>query len=246
MKSTFLTAEWRKLLMAQYAVDPAVLAPYLPSGVELDLFEGRCFVSLVGFLFDRVRVKRIPIPFHTRFEEINLRFYVIRRLPDGSTRRGVVFVRELVPRRAIAFVAHRFYEEPYLAVPTRHQISQQDDHLRVAYDWQYGGRWHRMAATADPRLIAIAPGSIEEFITEHYWGYTKRSNGSTSEYRVEHPRWHIHPLRAYESDVDFGALYGPAFAFLNTESPSSLLLAEGSAVKVYVGEHLQSSPPPSR
>jgi uncharacterized protein YqjF (DUF2071 family) len=78
MASTFLTAEWRKLIMAQYIVDPATLAPWLPSGVELDLYQGQCYVSLVGFLFDKVRIKGLPIPFHTRFEEINLRFYVRR------------------------------------------------------------------------------------------------------------------------------------------------------------------------
>ena len=169
--------------MVQYTVEPALLMPYLPRGLELDLFQGSCYVSLVGFLFDRVRLKGIPIPFHTQFEEINLRFYVRRRETDGTTKRGVVFIREFVPRRAIAFVAKQFYEEPYLAIPTRHEIKGSTDSLHVAYDWKFGGRWHSLAVQTVPSALKITQGGEEEFITEHYWGYTKRSGGSTSAYR---------------------------------------------------------------
>ncbi len=166
--STFLTAEWRKLIMVQYAIDPTLLNPYLPTGVELDLYEGRCYVSLVAFLFDRVRMKGLPIPFHTRFEEVNLRFYVRRREPDGSLKRGVVFIREFVPRRAIAFVAKRIYEEPYAAIPTNHRIQHSPESLTVGYGWDLGGRSHSIALEAGPIPQNIQPSSEEEFITEHY------------------------------------------------------------------------------
>src|SRR6201996_9299317 len=194
MASTFLTAEWRKLIMAQYVVEPATLTPWLPAGIELDLFQNRCYVSLVGFLFDNTRLKGIPIPFHTRFEEINLRFYVHRTEADGSMKRGVVFVREFVPRWAIATVARLFYEEPYQAIPTRHAIVASSTGLSVEYRWKLGGRWHGVSAgSALQQASEIAAGSEEEFITEHYFGYTKRSDGSTSEYGVEHPRWKVYP-----------------------------------------------------
>src|SRR5579875_2618177 len=127
MPSPFLTAEWRHLIMAQYEVPAATLAPYLPSGVELDLFRGACYVSLVGFLFDRVRIKGIAIPFHTRFEEVNLRFYVRRTGPDGASRRGVVFIREFVPRAAITLVANALYQEPYATLSTGRSIIQRSD-----------------------------------------------------------------------------------------------------------------------
>ena len=240
MPSTFLTAEWRKLIMAQYAVKPQLLMPYLPRGVELDLFrhpggESRCYVSLIAFLFDKVRVKGLPVPLHTRFEEINLRFYVRRREDDGGVKRGVVFVREFVPRRAIAWVAKKFYEEPYLAVPTRSEISLGGESLSAKYGWKLGGRWHTLSAAAYRSPQPIAPGSEEEFVTEHYWGYTKRSDGSTSAYQVEHPRWETYRLQSYEIDVDFERLYGPEFAFLNGARESSVLLAEGSRVAVRSG-----------
>jgi hypothetical protein len=133
MSRTFLTAEWRKLIMAQYAVDPAALAPWLPRGVELDLFQGRCYISLVGFLFDRVRVLGLPIPFHTRFEEVNLRFYVARTEPDGSRKRGVVFIREFVPKTAITVIANSLYEEPYATLSMRQSIASTPSALAVSY-----------------------------------------------------------------------------------------------------------------
>ncbi len=233
-----MRAEWRKLIMAQYTVDPATLAPYLPAGLELDLFHGECFVSLIGFLFDRVRIKGLAIPFHTRFEEVNLRFYVRARDQDGSTRRGVVFIREFVPRMAITLVANLLYEEPYRTLRTGRKITQTENSLEVLYDWKSRDRWYRMAAEASSTLQPIAPGSIEEFITEHYWGFTKRSRGPTSQYQVEHPRWETYAIRRSMIDADFGALYGEAFASLNAQEPASVLLAEGAPVSIRGGTRL--------
>ena len=241
MSSIFLTAEWRKLVMAQYEVAPEVLAPYLPRGLELDLYQGRCYVSLVAFLFDRVRVKGFAVPGHTSFEEINLRFYVRRREDDGSVKRGVIFVREFVPRWAIAFVAKRIYEEPYLAAPTSHKFGAKKELVFARYAWNMGGRVHALEAAGYVPAQEIEPGSEEEFVTEHYWGYTKRSDGGTAAYQVEHPRWQTYRLQSYQVDVDFERLYGRAFGFLKGVPESSVLLAEGSAVRVHSGFRLRQT-----
>jgi uncharacterized protein YqjF (DUF2071 family) len=238
MSDTFLTAEWRKLIMAQYTVDPAILAPWLPAGTELDLFHGRCFVSMVGFVFDRVRLKGLPIPFHTRFDEVNLRFYVRRVERDGTAKRGVVFVREFVPRAAITIIANALYEEPYATLPMRHEIRHRPDVLQVEYSWKHHRNWYSLAVEASPEARPIASGSVEEFTTEHYWGYTKRSSGATSQYEVRHPSWMTYPIRRYRFDLDFAALYGPRFASLNGQQPDNILLAEGSAVSVDAGSRL--------
>ena len=238
MSFTFLTAEWRKLIMAQYEVTPAVLLPHLPQGLELDLHQGRCFVSLVGFLFDRVRLLGIPAPWHTRFEEVNLRFYVRRSMPDGSSRRGVIFLSEIVPRAAITLVAQTLYGEAYSTAPTRHEWSQKPDTLHVRYGWKHRGMWQSVAVQAHPAPEPIAHGSMEEFITEHYWGYTERRGGGASEYGVEHPRWQVYPVRAAEVQADFGSLYGAPFAGLSARPPGHVLLAEGSAIAIRWGGHI--------
>jgi uncharacterized protein len=233
MSHTFLKAEWRKLAMANYVVDPVILQQYLPYKTEIDLWQGRCYVSLVGFLFADVKVMGLSIPFHTTFEEVNLRFYV-KYNDKGEWKRGVVFIKEIVPKTAITLVANLIYKEHYATMPMRHTWKTANDTLEVAYEWK-AQDWHSFKIVAQDSTVPIKEGSEAEFITEHYWGYTKLSNNRTSEYGVEHPRWEVYPMIDYNIKADFGAIYGSNFAFLNQENPVSVFLAEGSEIKVKGG-----------
>jgi uncharacterized protein YqjF (DUF2071 family) len=227
----FLTAHWRYLAMLNFAVDPKVLQPLAPAETELDFHNGQTFISVVGFLFLDTRVIGVPIPFHRDFEEVNLRFYV-RRKSGEEWRRGVVFVRELVPRRAIALIARTFYDEPYLALPMRHVLEHNDGRLFAEYQWRRGRRWETLAMTASGDPQSAAPGSHEEFITEHYWGYTARRDGC-SEYRVEHPRWRLWTAETTKFDADVATLYGPQFVEALEAPRVSGFIAEGSHIQVY-------------
>jgi uncharacterized protein len=240
MAKTFLTAEWRKLIMANYAVAPEVLLPYLPVGTELDRYDGECYVSLVGFLFRDVRLKSIPVPFHRTFEEVNLRFYVRHITPTGEVRRGVVFISELVPRFALSLVANVIYGEPYATVPMRYRWEKMPESRSVAYEWRYRGHWNALRVNAATEAQSIAVGSAEEFFTEHYWGYTKRG-AWTSEYEVLHPRWMMYPVLEHTIDADFDALYGSSFASLTGRKPESILLAEGSTIEVRSGQRIAAA-----
>jgi uncharacterized protein len=231
MKKKFLEAEWKHLIMANYAVDPAVLLPHLPAGTELDLWQGKCYVSLVGFMFENTKVLGVKIPFHINFEEVNLRFYV-RHNDNGVWKRGVVFISEIVPRPAIAFVANTFFNEHYHTCSMKHRIEQTADWLYVGYQWKHKGKWNSISVVADPGPIAMQPGSEEEFITEHYWGYSKTTAEKATEYAVEHPCWKVHRVETYEVQCNFGELYGDAFAVLTNTKPDSVLLAEGADVVV--------------
>lgn len=234
----FLTAEWRWLLMLNYEVDPALLRPLVPAGTELDQWGGVTYASVVGFLFRRTRVLGVPIPFHVRFEELNLRFYVRRRGPEGW-RRGVVFVKEVVPRFAIAAVARWVYNENYVAMPMRHRVSL-DAHTggAVEYGWRMDGRWSSLRARATGPARPLTEGSEEEFITEHYWGYAAQRDGGCVEYQVEHPRWKVWRAQGAELDADVGALYGPAFAEPLSAPPRSALIADGSPIVVRRGRRM--------
>jgi uncharacterized protein YqjF (DUF2071 family) len=236
--TTFLTAEWRKLIMANYAVEPEVLLPYLPVGTTLDPYEGQCYVSLVGFLFKDTRIKSVPVPFHRTFEEVNLRFYVQHTTPAGERRRGVVFLSELVPRFALTLVANTIYGEKYATVPLRYRWSEDDAERKVGYEWKHRGRWSSLSVKAAVEAEAIGVGSAEEFFTEHYWGYTARRGGWTSEYGVMHPRWEMYRVLGHSIEVDFGALYGEEFAGLAGREPESILLAEGSKIEVRSGARI--------
>ncbi len=233
MSNTFLQAEWRRLAMANYSVDQKILQKYLPYKTELDLWNNTCYVSLVGFMFLNTRVKGFKIPFHINFEEVNLRFYV-RYNDNGNWKRGVVFIKEIVPKPALTFIANIVYNEHYETLPMKHVWEAKGDSMRVEYFWKKD-RWNSLKVLARNTLFSIVDGSEEEFITEHFWGYTKISDNKTSEYGVEHPRWKVYTLKEYAVDVDFGFMYGSAFEFLKIEKPTSVFLAEGSEIIVKSG-----------
>jgi uncharacterized protein len=216
--------------MLNYVVDPAVIERLVPAGTEIDYENGETFVSIVGFLFLDTRLLGLPIPLHRDFEEVNLRFYVRRKSAD-TWRRGVVFVRELVPRRAIALVARAFYGEPYFALPMKHNIEHVDGSLSVEYSWRRVKRWEflKVAASGEPQSIPV--GSHAEFITEHYWGYTCVRD-SCSEYRVEHPRWRVWNADQFEFNADVAALYGEQFVEPLNARPRSAFIADGSPITV--------------
>jgi uncharacterized protein YqjF (DUF2071 family) len=253
----FLTAEWRYLAMLNYAVSPALvkasLAPLVPAGTELDQLEGKTYLSLVGFRFLRTRVRGLWIPFHSSFDEVNLRFYVKRqgigstRQGIGPARRGVVFVREIVPRFAIAKVAQVVYHEKYIALPMSHQVIEPtSEHGRVQaeYRWRYQGQWNRLRVACAGRPALAPEGSLQQFITEHYWGYGAQPDGGSLEYQVAHDPWRVWTATqaSFQSDThaDYPTgLYGPELARCLSGEPDSAFLAEGSAVTVYSGNRIE-------
>lgn len=229
----FLTAKWHNLVMANYIVEPELLQNRVPKGTSLDFHEGKLFVSLVGFMFLDTKVLGVPIPFHINFEEVNLRFYVKRETKD-EIRRGVCFVKEIVPRFAITTVARTIYGEPY----ETWKMSHAEQEKELTYIWEKDNIKNRLHVEVAESLGVPTEGSEGEFIIEHYWGYTKRHGNRTDEYKVEHPKWELFNVNYAEIDVDFGKTYGKEFAFLSDLEPASILLAKGSEIAVYKGEKL--------
>jgi len=227
----FITAEWRKLIMANYVIDPGLLKKYLPAKTELDTWNDNHYISLVGFMFLNTRLKGLPIPFHANFPEVNLRFYVKYR-SGNEWKRGVVFINEFVPKPAISFIANRLFKEKYVTFPMKHKWEITDKKM-IGYYWKKNDKWHKLEATASLDSFELKTGSKEEFITEHYWGYSLIDQNKTGEYKVEHPRWNIYPVEKYDIDCNFKDLYGNEFEFLDHSQPGSVFLAEGSQISVY-------------
>lgn len=238
-KRVFLKAEWRKLLMVNYEVDVKTILPYLPAHTEPDLYKGTCLVSIVGFMFLNTRVKGMKILYHVNFEEVNLRFYNTYKAPAGEVRRGTTFIKEIVSRPAITFIANTLYKEKYVTLPMGHTIKEHGDELEVEYRWRYNQKINLVRCKAEKKLNPMAQNSLEEFITEHYWGYTKLSLTETSEYAVEHPRWETYTVTDFQVDIDFEGLYGPGFATLKDQKPHSVLLTEGSEILVRGGDRIK-------
>ena len=235
---TFLTAKWLNLIMLNYEVDAAVLKPYIPAGTELDLWEGKALVSMVGFLFHDTKVLGIRWPMHVNFEEVNLRFYV--RYFDGKIwKRGAVFISEIVPKQAIAIIANNLYREHYRALPMRHSIIPVADKTQYLYEWKLNDRWNKLGATVSNEINNIKPGTAEEFILEHYWGYNIWDAKTTMQYQVEHVSWQTRPVTGFVFDADVLNLYGEVFVPYLTAQPYSAFFANGSAIGVRIGEKIR-------
>lgn len=226
-----MTARWENLIMANYTIDPAALLPYLAPGVEIDLFEGKAYVSLVGFLFKNSRIFGVPIPLLGTFEEVNLRFYV-RRKDGDSYKRGVVFINETVPYKPVAWLANKLYKEHYIAIPTKHRIVKTDVQKEVEFQWKTPSQWNKIGVSASLFSGEMERGSLQEFIFEHYFGYTRLSDTASQEYRINHPRWQVNKVLDYSIDCNFAEMYGSAFAELSQHKPEGIFLAEGSDISV--------------
>ena len=228
----FLKANWENIIMANYEIDPKILIPFLPKEVELDLFNGKCYISLVGFMFNNTKLFNIPIPFFGNFEEINLRFYVKRTEENNITKRGVVFINETIPYPIVAWVANKLYNEHYTVVPTKHKIVEENSLKKVKFEWLLNKKWNSIAVTSSIASEKMKRNSLESFIYEHYYGYTKTADNKTEEYKLQHPSWKVSEVIDYVIDCDFESMYGKSFAVLNQTKPEAVFIADGSAVAI--------------
>jgi uncharacterized protein YqjF (DUF2071 family) len=230
MKQIFLKANWENIVMANYEVDPSILKPYLPNGVELDYYKYITYVSLLGFMFKKTRLFEIPIPFFGSFEEVNLRFYV-RRIEGKKVKKGVVFINETVPFKIVALLANKLYKEHYISIPTKNSTIISDN-KNIVYEWKKNEQWNSLTVNTETTQQKIESNSIEEFIFERYFGFTKLDKDNSQEYRIAHPKWMTNKILNYNIKCDFGAMYGAPFAHLTNKTPDSIIQAEGSAVTI--------------
>lgn len=226
-KPVFLSADWRHLCLLNYEIDPNILAPHLPYGTELDYLNGKTYVSLVAFMFYKTKaLGLVPAFFHQTFEEINLRFYVIRK-DENEIKRGVVFIKEIVPKPFLAYIARTFYNENYVAMPTSNKITE-----GISYEYTWGENQLKIMSTN--KKMAAPSDSPERWITEHYWGYTKISSSKTYEYQVKHPVWNLYGVEGFSLSGNLGELYGQEFTSALSSSPNSIFIADGSEVTVHM------------
>ena len=244
-RQPFLTSKWLDLVFLNYEVPPSLLEPLLPKGTELDSYGGRLLASVVGLRFEDTRVRGLALPFHRDFDEVNLRFYVRRYAADGELRRAVVFVSELVPLRAVAWVARRLYNEPYSCVTMSHAIAREDKEAvpsSIEYTWRWQGGAYALGGRPVGPLAALLRPSEAEFVSEHFWGYTRQRDGSTLEYEVYHPAWEICPLAGARLQGDVARLYGARWGGALSAAPASAFYARGSKVEVFAGQALSADP----
>ncbi len=232
MTSHFLHAEWNNLILANYVIDKKILLPLLPYKTELDFYNNKTYVSLVGFMFLNTRIKGFHVPYHVNFEVVNLRFYV-RNNDMGKWKRGNVFIKEIVPKPAISFIANNLYREKYSTMKMDHFHVEKDNKIETCYQWKFKNKWNKLEASCEKKSLPMRINSEEEFIAESYWNYTKYNETKTYEYEIIHPRWEVFRVLDYTIDCDFEGIYGDEFSFLCNEKPASVFMSKGSEVRIH-------------
>jgi uncharacterized protein YqjF (DUF2071 family) len=228
IRRPFLTARWSNLAILTYEVPPALLEPHLPAGLELDRRGGAAFASIVAFDFLDARMWGVAWPGFRTFPDINLRFYVRR-----GEQRGVVFIREFVPRPAVAWLARAVYNEPFLIAPIESGVLDEASAIVTVRRLRWHGRSHAIEVTGNRPGRRPAEDSQEHLFKERKWGFGRDRRGRTTVYEVRHPVWEIYPVRSWSLDLDWAHVYGEPWGFLSSEKPASVILAAGSAVSVY-------------
>jgi len=230
----FLTAVWSDLILMSYAVPPEALAPYLTEELEPDMWEGSAWCSLVAFNFEQARVLGWSVPYPKSlcdFPEFNLRLYVRQ-----GDRQGVVFVRELAPSPLVCGLAKLLYNEPYTAVPIRSRVTEVGDLRRVRHDFVVNGKPQWIGVTARGEARFAPKDSFEHWVKEQPAGFNRSRGGKLTSFHVWHPDWRTYEVEEYGVGVDFGQLYGDGWQFLQDRTPDSVVLAEGSHIKIYPNE----------
>jgi len=238
-RPVFLRANWNHLILCNFEVDPGILEPYIPPGTLLDDFQGKHWVSIVAFQFEKTKLLGVPAFFHQSFEEINLRFYVKR--PDGSGfKRGTVFISEIVPKKLIPLVANRLYNENYRFLPMKHHWADEGEMERIRFELKPSHDWNRIEVLAEKKSRLPLVDSFESFIVEHYWGYNKIRTHTSLEYGVEHPSWELSSVKSCIFDLKIQELYGSSFEKYLNFPPSSVFLARGSDILIRTPTYFQS------
>jgi len=237
----FLKANWNHLIMANFEVPGELLLPYLPGGTELDTHNGKHYVSIVGFLFEKTEILGIPAFFHRKFEEVNLRFYVTYK-ENETIKRGTVFISEIVPKPIIPLVANTLYNEVYSFHAMNHCLEPRENELFVRYEWKSKSGWNFLEVKAENKSKPTLPGSMENFISEHYWGYNALNQKQTLEYGVEHISWEVYPVKSCNFEINTVELYGKAFNQYLKNPPDSVFLAGGSDVLIRTPNRIKILP----
>jgi uncharacterized protein len=225
-----LTADFRYLVFLNYRVERELLESRVPTGVELHLLNGDPYISLVAFLFENLQVQGLPAPFHQKFEEVNLRFYVKQK---GSTqeKHGVTFIREIVPKTLMAAAARFIFNEKYISLPMAHVLTP-GEVQSLEYTWNTDKQKNFVRGSFKNEWEEPEKTSTEYWLMKRPYGFTATREGETQEITMEHPDWRITPVLDLSCEFDIPESFGIEFVPFLTLKPASAFIAEGSQVEV--------------
>ena len=234
-QKVLMTARFSEVVAVNFQIDPKVLAPRIPKGLELDFYKGETYVSLVAMMLRDVRVWGIPIHIATGFEELNMRFYVRRKDGDGY-QRGACFIKDYVSSGAAAWILGSLFKADFHKIKMKHDNTGFADDGEsvpsVDYRWKVGDHWNRLRIKARSKVQKTGSDTKVGFILNHNNEYSSRK-GKTLEYRATHPTWTVWDAAQANFTCDVKTLFGQEFEKPLSKRPASVFVASGSDFTIY-------------
>ena len=206
-----ITMSWHDLLFIHFEVEVSALRAAVPSGLELDLWQGKAWVGVVPFYMSQVGPPALnQLPWTSRFEELNVRTYVTQ----GG--RGGVFFFSLDAANWLAVLTARArFHLPYFWA--RMLLEHDGSAIRYRSRRRLGPP-ARFEASYGPSGAPYRsePGSLEHWLTERYCLYTTDGAGRVYRGEIHHLPW---PLQAAEADITINEMGRPHGLSLEAERP---------------------------
>lgn len=232
-----MKAKFTELVALNFQIDPEILKPRLPKGLELNFYRDETYVSLVAMMLRNVKFYGFPIPVAHAIGEFNLRFYVRRKVSDTETRHGSCFIKDYVSSRTGAWGLSKVFQAEFCRIKmncAQQGFSNDDDAApKVDYRWEVSkDHWNRIRVSARERVKRTGPETKVGFVLNHSNIYSRR-NRETLEYPVVRPRWQIWNAGHANFTCDVKKLFGPEFVKPLARRPASVFVANGSDVIIY-------------
>ncbi len=205
--------DWTDLMFHHFEVDSVELQKKVP--FELDLYEGKAYVSLVGFHSSKLWLDKcgkwtryVNAPFATH-DFLNLRTYV-----KHGGEAGIYFLTEFVNRKVSVLLGRMVYGLPYHRGTIHYSHHLGENNWGSVKDCRAGvSLAYESGSPSSGDLCICNTGTLEEFLCEKYTAYTSL-NENTLVFRILHEPWKTIPMNVNWKDL---SLLKEALPFLKKE-----------------------------
>jgi uncharacterized protein len=233
-----MSQRWNDLLFAHWPIRASEVAPLLPDGLEIDVFQGSAWIGIVPFWMDKIRLRGLPpIPGARETPELNLRTYV-RDTRTGTA--GVYFLSLDVANLVGVVVGRSIFHLPYywaqmsLKPRGEREFSFYSRRLLSRRPVQFAARYRGLGPTH--KLVQTRPGTIEYFLTERYCLFTRDALGRLLRADIHHSPW---PLEEAEAEISQNDL-AEQFGLKLPDTPPLLHYARHLAVYIWSAQLVQA------
>ncbi len=218
---------WHEILFLHFEVPASSLRPLVDPRLELDLHDGRAWVSLTPFTMRGARLRLAPpLPMLARFHELNLRTYV-----RGGGVPGLWFLSLDAESAPAVALARATLGLPYHRARMSRSTSDGAHAYRSERIVVRGPRATFAASWTVGDPVPTPPGSLDRFLAERYALFSVLA-GRLLRVRVRHAPWSLRAveLAAFEQTVTRAA------GLWTAARPALARFSEGRDVEVLLPE----------